>query len=158
MSAGADSYVTEIAEERVELGTVGSGIAPNGEDYAAAAGYIVKAAGRQDVKGFPRIIRALRKRYYNHVMDMTSGKDAWIPCYAGIASGQINSNGDIWFCCIKGEPIGNLREAGYDFGKIWFSGKAGARRKLITAEKCRCPMANVFYTNIIMNPSRFFFS
>lgn len=154
MSAGADSYVTEIAEERVELGTVGSDIAPDGKDYAAAVEYITEAAGRAGAKGFPRIIRALRKRYYRYVMDIVSGKDAWMPCYAGIASGQINFNGDVWFCCIKGEPVGNLREAGYDFGRIWFGEKADAERKRITDEKCRCPMANAFYTNIIMNPSK----
>jgi MoaA/NifB/PqqE/SkfB family radical SAM enzyme len=155
-SVGADSYVTEVAEERVELATIGKEIAPAVNDYVGAADFLVKVSGTFGAKGFARLISAFRKRYYGYVSDIMSGKSAWIPCYAGIASGQINSNGDVWFCCMKAEPVGNLREAGYNFRKIWFSKNADMMRKRIAREKCRCQMANAFYTNILLNPSKLF--
>ena len=37
-----DSYITEIAEERVELGTIGEGITPNYEKYSQAIDFIIR--------------------------------------------------------------------------------------------------------------------
>jgi hypothetical protein len=74
-----------------------------------------------------------------------------IPCYSGFASAQIAPDGDVWMCCIKAETIGNLRDVGYDFGKIWFSERAKELRQTIKSEKCCCPLANASYTNMLHN-------
>ena len=77
-----------------------------------------------------------------------------IPCQAGWASGQIAPDGDVWTCCIRAEPVGNLRETGYDLRPIWFE-QAGQMRRLrasIKARECACPMANASYANMLLHP------
>ena len=76
-----------------------------------------------------------------------------IPCQAGWASGHIAPNGDIWTCCIRAEPVGNLRQTDYDLRPIWFErvGQMGRLRKSIAAKECACPMANASYANMLLH-------
>jgi len=48
------------------------------------------------------------------------------------------------------KPIGSLREANYDFQKIWRSKKAQEIRKWIKEGNCYCPLANQAYSNILL--------
>jgi MoaA/NifB/PqqE/SkfB family radical SAM enzyme len=146
-----DSYITEIAEERVELGTVGEKITPPLEDYSKAVDYLLEEIKRQDFKGISKLTRAFRLEYYKLVKKTLKEKKQVIPCYAGFASAQIAPDGDVWACCIKAEPIGNLREVNYDFRKIWFNQKTNNIRKPIMTGHCYCPLANASYTNMICN-------
>jgi hypothetical protein len=75
-----------------------------------------------------------------------------IPCYAGWASAQIAPDGDVWFCCVRAEPIGNLRETDYDFRKVWWSERARSLREEVRAGRCDCPLANAAYTNLLLHP------
>lgn len=147
-----DSYITEIAEERVELGTSGAGITPDTEEYRDAIEFIsgeLKKTHHSEI--FPEVIKALRLAYYDIVKDILIEKRQIIPCYAGISSGQITPTGDIWMCCVRGESIGNLRDADYDFRKIWFSESANAQRSFIKNDACYCPLANAHYTSMIFS-------
>lgn len=146
-----DSYITEIAEERVELDTVGTGITPDLDDYYEAIDFLVNELKRQNFSGVSKITQAFRLEYYELVKRTLKEKRQIIPCYAGFASAQIAPDGDVWACCIKAEPIGNLREVDYDIGRIWFGERAGKLRKFIRAGKCYCPLANVSYTNMLCN-------
>jgi MoaA/NifB/PqqE/SkfB family radical SAM enzyme len=146
-----DSYITEIAEERVELETLGASIAPTPDAYARAVDFLIARIREQRYSGISRVTQSFRIRYYELVKRyLTSGRQP-IPCYSGVASAQIAPDGDVWFCCIKADPIGNLRDVGYDFRKIWFTQKAVAERKKIRAGQCSCPLANAAYTNMLMH-------
>jgi MoaA/NifB/PqqE/SkfB family radical SAM enzyme len=147
-----DSYITEIAEERVELGTVGKDITPSVEEYEKAIDFLCGRLRKQSFKGVARIIQSLRVLYYDLVKRTLREQRQIIPCYAGFASAQIAPNGDVWMCCIKAEPIGNLKEVNFDFRKIWFSEKANRIRKDIINGSCYCPLANTAYINMILNP------
>ena len=46
---GPDSYITEIAEERVELDTIGTGITPDLSQYKQAADYLIRRLKRGSV-------------------------------------------------------------------------------------------------------------
>jgi hypothetical protein len=49
-------------------------------------------------------------------------------------------------------PMGNLRDADYDFNKIWHSKRATEVREHIKNTKGYfCPIANISYTNILLN-------
>src|SRR3972149_10205667 len=124
MELKPDSYITEIAEERVELGTIGADIAPPPDEYASAVDFITKEMLSLDLKLIPRITRAFRTIYYQMVKSILRDKREIIPCYAAVASCQIAPDGEVWACCIKAESMGNLRDAGYNFRKVWFSSKA----------------------------------
>jgi MoaA/NifB/PqqE/SkfB family radical SAM enzyme len=147
-----DSYVAEIAEEREELETIGADIAPDPEAYERAADYIVAASKRATLNRMGKIARAFRMQYHWTVSRMLKEHRQVIRCYAGVASAQIASDGTVWACCTRAESMGNLRENGYDFRRIWFSQKAAQVRRGIKEKRCWCPMANVSYTNMLFNP------
>jgi MoaA/NifB/PqqE/SkfB family radical SAM enzyme len=147
-----DSYITEIAEERVELGTIGAEITPDAETYRNTIESLMAVQADDAPGGLGRVTWALRQRYYRMVEQWLHTHVMPIPCYAGWASGQISPDGEVWFCCIKAESAGNLREAGYDFGKVWWGERAEGMRKAIKAAPCACPLANAAYTNMLHHP------
>jgi MoaA/NifB/PqqE/SkfB family radical SAM enzyme len=142
-----DSYITEIAEQRVELLTEKTDISPSLTDYSTAVDFITEDMKGWNMKGISNITRAFRTSYYKLVKDILREDRMFLPCYAGYASCQITPDGDVWACCIKAEVMGNLREADYDFKKVWFSEKARKVRKEIKERKCFCTLANTSYTN-----------
>lgn len=146
-----DSFITEIAEERVELGTVGEPITPSYDEYSDAIDFLIARIKEQRFSGISRVTQSFRVRYYEFVKRYLRERRQIIPCYAGVASAQIAPDGDVWFCCIQAEPIGNLREAGYDFGSIWFGERAGRARLSVKRGECACPLANAGYTNMLMH-------
>ena len=152
-----DSYISEIAEERVELGTMGTDIAPAPDVYGEAIEQVMTRMfhppmSHHPPSGLGRVTRAFRRRYYRLVQRWLRERRQIIPCYSGWASAQISPDGDVWFCCIRAEPVGNLRETGYDFGQIWWGEQAWTLREDVYAGRCDCPLANAAYTNMLLDP------
>lgn len=148
---GPDSYITEVAEQRVELGTVGADITPSVEAYGRAVDVLSDRLQRQHFTGISRVTQAFRAQYYGMARRVLAEQRQVIPCYAGWGSGHISPEGDVWTCCIRAEPIGNLREEQYDFRRIWFGPRAEALRRDIRAGGCHCPMANAGYANMFLH-------
>jgi MoaA/NifB/PqqE/SkfB family radical SAM enzyme len=146
-----DSYITEIAEERVELGTIGQKIMPHIEDYSKAIDFLSQRIKEQPYEGISTITQAFRIRYYDLVKKTLKEKRQILPCYAGFISAQIAPDGNVWPCCIKAESMGNLREVNYDFKKVWLSNAAKKLRKPIREKRCFCPLANASYTNMLVS-------
>jgi MoaA/NifB/PqqE/SkfB family radical SAM enzyme len=144
-----DSYITEIAEEREELCTMNSDITPGYEAYSQAVDYLTRQLSKDHFGGIGKITRAIRAQYYKIVERILIEHRQVIPCHAGFASAQIAPGGDVWMCCVRAESVGNLRDVGYDFKRVWFSEKAYALRKRIKDGECHCPLANAGYTNIL---------
>lgn len=150
-----DSYITEIAEERVELDTKGTGITPNYDDYSKAIDSLIDDMKRMfkegKYKGVARAAASFRLQYYEGVKKwLKNGKSKQMfPCYSGLASVQFSPDGDVWQCCILAEKNGNLRDANYDFKKIFFSKKMNEARAKIKRGECNCPLANASYTNML---------
>jgi len=149
-----DSYITEVAEERVELDTVGWEITPTPETYAPIADYLSTRARRAPARGLARLTQAFRAQYYQLARRVLEQQCQVIPCQAGWASGHIAPNGDVWTCCVRAEPVGNLRQTGYDLRPIWSEqvGELGRLRRSIAAGECACPMANASYANMLLHP------
>lgn len=145
----ADQFITEIAEPRVELDTVGLPITPNPEDYAEAINKLVAYVQSKQYKGFAKITEAFRIEYYKLVKRILDEQDQVIECYAGWASAQIYADGTVWPCCVRADNLGNLREHDYDFSKIWFGEKIKEVRQSIANHECHCPLANASYTNLL---------
>lgn len=151
MRLNPDSYITEIAEERAELDTIGLDITPPLVAYKSAIDYLIHRIKNGKYRGMSKITMAFRIEYYNMVKQIIRDQKQVIPCYSGLASCQISPDGDIWSCCVKANPLGNLRENNYNFKKIWYSKKAKEERKSIIKKECWCPLANAAYTNMLMN-------
>ena len=146
-----DAFITEIAEERVELSTVGLGVAPDARSYGRAVDFLVERLREERFSGLARITQSFRMRYYGLVKRYLESGTQPIPCYAGVASTQIAPDGDVWLCCVLAEPVGNLRESAYDFRRIWFGPEASAARARVARAECACPLANASYTNMLMH-------
>lgn len=151
MQLKPDSYITEIAEQRIELDTMESDITPDIISYCTAIDYLIHRIKNGKFKGMNKITQSFRIEYYNLVKKILRDKTQVIPCYAGISSAQISPDGEVWSCCIKAESMGNLRENDYNFRKIWFSDKMKKERRSIKNKECYCPLANASYTNMLMH-------
>lgn len=152
LSLKPDSYITEVAEERHELHTVGLSITPEPDEYHEAIGKVLANLSRDEFKGLARVTQAFRSRYYRLTERVLRERRQVIPCYAGWASGHIAPDGDVWTCCTRAEPVGNLRDSGYDLRPIWFGGEIRRLRRSIRAGECYCPMANASYVNMLLHP------
>jgi len=146
-----DSYITEIAEQRVELDTVDLDITPPPDKYARAIDQLVERIKLRQFKGISRITEAFRLEYYKLVKRILSQETQVIPCFAGWASAQIYASGEVWPCCIRADNLANLRDVNYDFKRIWFSPEADRVRTSIRNKECHCPLANASYTNMLMH-------
>jgi MoaA/NifB/PqqE/SkfB family radical SAM enzyme len=78
-----------------------------------------------------------------------------IPCYAGNLTGVLRGNGDVYPCELLNEKLGNLRDVGYDFKRLWLSEKADLIRERIINEKCFCTHECFITNNILFNLSMY---
>jgi MoaA/NifB/PqqE/SkfB family radical SAM enzyme len=147
-----DSFITELAEERHELDTVGLDITPTAQDYAPIVADLVADIDRSPASGFGSVIQAFRREYYQIAQRTVAEQRQVLPCYAGLASAQIPPDGDVWTCCTRAESMGNLREAGFDFMKVWTSPRADELRRSIRDGECFCPLANAAYSSMLSDP------
>jgi MoaA/NifB/PqqE/SkfB family radical SAM enzyme len=147
--SGADQFITEIAEPRIELDTVGLPITPKPEDYAQAIDRLIAYVESKQFRGMARITEAMRVEYYKLVKHILDEQDQVIDCYAGWVSAQIYADGTVWPCCVRADNLGNLRDHHYDFKEIWFGEKIKEVRRSIAAKECHCPLANASYTNML---------
>lgn len=152
-SMGIESYRNEIAEQREEFLNVGDPITPTGEEYAELMkGFAAKVRNQmQGKRRLARVTESLRLVYYDLAARIVTENRQVIPCYAGISNVHLTPHGDLWPCCVLGyaKPLGNVRDAGYDFRRVWRSEQAAAVRRSIRDKECACPLANQAYSNII---------
>ncbi|NLE77374.1 MAG: radical SAM protein [Chloroflexi bacterium] len=149
-----DSYITEVAEERVELGTVGWQITPSPQAYRPLADFLSQQAHAAHAPGLAALTQSLRARYYGLAAATLEQRRQVIPCYAGWASAQLAPDGDVWTCCVRAQAVGNLRKADYDLRRIWRAsrGPLADLRRAIAWGECACPLANAAYANMLLNP------
>src|SRR5262245_19515803 len=148
-----DSFITEVAEERLELDTIGEDITPTTQQYAAVVDDLVSDIDATPATGLAALVQAFRREYYRIAYRTLAEQRQVLPCYAGLASAHIAPNGDVWACCTRAESIGNLRESRYDFLKIWRSRRAADLRGSIQRGECFCPLANAAYSSMLSSPS-----
>jgi len=76
-----------------------------------------------------------------------------LPCYAGILGAALFANGDVLPCELHDDlKLGNLRENGYDFKKIWSGPRAEEARRRIRQDRCFCTYECFLTLNILFNP------
>jgi len=146
-----DQYITEIAEERAELGTVGLSITPSYQEYSKAINGLTRRLRKRKFKGLAKITKAFRLEYYQFVKKWLKGEKTRMKDYAGWASCEISSWGEVWPSCIDAINLGNLRDVNCDFAKIWFGQKAQKFRKEYQNKPESFPLANAFYSSSLFD-------
>ena len=152
IALGPDQFIAEPAEERLELQTLGTGITPSVEAFEAAMAPVEDRLLQRQDDGLPSLTRAIRLVYYGIARETLRRQQQVIPCYAAIASAHLAPNGDVWGCCTKATPLGNLRDSGFDFKAVWRSEAARRERESIKRKECACPLANAAYTSMLCHP------
>ncbi len=78
---------------------------------------------------------------------------AQLPCYAGTLGGAMFSSGQVLACELLVEKeMGNVREADYDFKRIWCGPRAQEIRRWIRDTRCFCTYECFLTVNILFNP------
>lgn len=154
-SLGVESYRNEVAECRTEFFNLDDPITPPADVYQnLIKGFAKKVEDNIGKKRkLARTTEAMRVVYYDIAGKILKEKRQVIPCYAGVSNVHINYDGGVWPCCVLGyeKEMGNLRDYGYDFKKLWYSEEAHAVRKYIKRKKCACPLANQAYSNELLH-------
>jgi len=147
-----DSYIAEVAENRVELKTMDKDITPSTADFRRAIDHLRNVI-RESRSGHPvaRLVESLRLEYYELAARVLEEKRQIIDCYAGWASAQLAPDGNVWGCCVRAESVGNVRDHGYDFRAVWLGAAADRFRASVRAHECACPLANASYTNLLLD-------
>lgn len=146
---GPDSYLMELAGERDMFRNFGSGVCLDQKKSIDALKFMLKESGRFRGKRFSALTRIMRSRYYDLARGVIERQKRTIPCLGGTAFGHVFSNGDIWCCSVKKRVMGNLKEAGYDFKKVWHSSQSNRLRREISSGSCFCVSANAAYSNML---------
>jgi len=147
-----DSYITEVAENRVELKTMEKDIAPSPAEYRRAVAHLKEFIRSNRSKNpVARLVESLRLEYYDLAADILEEKRQVIACYAGSASAHLAPDGELWGCCVRAETLGNVRDYGYDFRTVWRGPAADAFRDSVRRAECACPLANASYTNLLLD-------
>jgi MoaA/NifB/PqqE/SkfB family radical SAM enzyme len=85
-------------------------------------------SGGRGMPGGPSAFGAANHLLDQHVrqtVDRTLAQGrAQFSCVSGRLAAVIYSNGDVVECETKNSRLGNLRDSGYDFRRLWFSGRA----------------------------------
>jgi len=147
-----DSYIAEVAENRVELKTMEKDITPTTADFRRAVGHLRNVI-RANRSSHPvaRLVESLRLEYYELAARILEEQRQVIDCYAGWASAHLAPDGHVWGCCVRAESLGNVRDHGYDFAAVWRGPAADAFRASVRAHACACPLANASYTNLLLD-------
>ncbi|MFH1638673.1 MAG: radical SAM protein [Candidatus Woesearchaeota archaeon] len=97
---------------------------------------------------------ALNLETHKTVLKTLTEKKYNLPCYAGSLSAVMYSNGDIMPCELLNLKIGNVRDYGYDFKKLWNSENAEKIRTTIKHTRCFCTHECFMNINLLFNPKR----
>jgi MoaA/NifB/PqqE/SkfB family radical SAM enzyme len=74
------------------------------------------------------------------------------PCHAGYVSGVLDARGEVRMCELR-DAVGNVRDTGYDFGKLWFGAEADQQRKSIKAKECHCTHSCFMSSSLVFDVS-----
>ncbi len=153
---GVQSYRNEIAEERAEFFNKGKGITPSAEMYEKVMARFSAEIIRHlpEKKSLTKLTESLRLVYYDLAVKVLKLQKQVIPCYGGITNLHLNFDGQLWPCCVLAyeRPLADLRETGYDVQKAIRSRQAKQTLRFIRKRGCYCPLANQWYSNILMHP------
>jgi MoaA/NifB/PqqE/SkfB family radical SAM enzyme/cellulose synthase/poly-beta-1,6-N-acetylglucosamine synthase-like glycosyltransferase len=99
-----------------------------------------------------RLNAAKERVMYREVERVTRTGAYRAPCRAGRVGAVLYENGDVAACEILDRQIGNLRDFGFDFSRLWFSPQAQELRRDISKRRCRCTWECAVGTNVLFGP------
>jgi MoaA/NifB/PqqE/SkfB family radical SAM enzyme len=159
-SVGIESYRHEVAEERHEFFNVGEAIAPSADLYEKLLEHFTQGIldHLPEKRPLTRTTETLRLVYYELALQILKRRTQVIPCFGGISNLHLNFDGELWPCCVLAysKPLGRLRELDYDIQRAIRSPSAKQVLEFIRLKGCYCPLANQWYSNILLHSRTLF--
>ncbi|MBA2663658.1 MAG: radical SAM protein [Bradymonadaceae bacterium] len=151
-----DTYISEVAEERLEMRNATTGITPDHARYRTAIRPFQRSTRQrmESLAGLELLTQGMRHYYYDMTARWLQERRQIIPCYAGISNVHISAYGEVWPCAVLADSnaLGNVKDHDYDFWKVWHGEAATDVRQSIKRGACDCPLANQAYANILLSP------
>ncbi len=131
------------------------------ETELIAYGKVTKMIERDNLQGaipghsnfFLSVLNLASKMIMREVVCNTAKTQAFqLPCFAGILNCVLWYNGQVYPCEMLDKKMGNLRESGYDFRRVWQSLQARQVRNFIRQSRCFCTEECNINMNILFNP------
>ncbi len=127
--------------------------------YREAIAWMEREKARRGISYFGRLLSvaqgAMRGEVAEHVA-VTRDTNAYLrPCHAGRISVVLSETGDLYACELRPEKLGNVRDAGFDFDRLWRGAAAEDLRGCIRRENCRCHHECNAGINTVFDPQRY---
>jgi len=124
--------------------------------YAELTSLIVKDMADKSVEGYTRdiqgrLMNAKNKIMYEIIQEIYNKPVFKSRCPSAAIFGVIWANGDVYPCEMLPNSMGNLRDYGMDFMKLWNSEQTKKVRKFIVDTKCNCCWECAWSINIASN-------
>lgn len=102
----------------------------------------------------PVLQRAKNRTMHGILCDLCHHPRHLSPCRAGSLFATIGADGRVAPCEILQQtmPLGNLKDYGMDFLKLWNDKPARAAREKIRSSRCHCTFECAWTVNILANP------
>lgn len=146
-----DSYVVELAQRRAEYHNLGDELSGDRPALEAALRQFISRSARLRRRGVPRIVSAFRREYYQRAL-RSLHQPVTHACYAGFATCTVMPKGEVWSNSQRAESMGNLRDAGMSFERLWRGHKAQQVRSEVRRDACTCELSNSAYLNALLTP------
>lgn len=121
------------------------------EAVATVAEFFGSGKGRRDWQSevFGRLFAARKAVTMGRIHGVAGerGDVPYVPCKAGLLNVVLQEQGDVHACELIDRPLGNLRDVGLDFMKIWDGDELRGFREEILAKRCTCTHETNVSTN-----------
>jgi len=98
---------------------------------------------------FSDFVNAMKHVRQGIIERIATQKQYQVPCYAANLSAVLYANGDLYPCELLERKLGNVREVGYDFKRLWRSEVVRETAEWIRKTRCFCTY-ECFLTNSIL--------
>ena len=149
-----DQHIFEVAEVRGEMNNDEDSPMPSREGFRSFVRALSKLHVDEEGSWINRVIRLFRKRYYSLLERVLYDGVQPLSSFAGFATVQINSNGDVWDCAVHTNVMGNLKDYGFDFKRFWRYSSGVKEVQERVKRSHLCPLANEMYINLLLSPWR----
>ncbi len=129
------------------------------EAVETLAEFFGDGVGRQDWQSrvFGRLFAA-RKTLTMGRINREAGfqeKPPYTPCKAGLLNLVLQEQGDVYACELIDRRLGNLRDVGFDFSRIWDGEELACFRRDILSDRCACTHETNVSTNFYFTPASY---
>jgi MoaA/NifB/PqqE/SkfB family radical SAM enzyme len=102
------------------------------------------------------LVIAKEEETYRLIGEAATATHRISPCYAGELIAILSETGQVHVCETLDKSMGNVRDFGCDFARLWQSGLAEEGRQYQKTLACQCTYECAMSVNTLFNPKRMF--